>query len=64
MNERLISIGKAADELGVHVNTLRDWVNKDKVPAIVLPSGYRRFTRAQLDQIKMDMGLIPKALAA
>lgn len=61
---RQYSVTEAARELGVHVNTLRKWVDRGQVAAIVLPSGHRRFTRDQLDQIKMDMGLLPKALAA
>jgi len=43
---------------------LRRWVDQGKVPAIVLPSGYRRFTREGLDQIKMEMGILPKLMAA
>ncbi len=63
-DDRLVTLGQAARELRVSDSTLRRWVDDGKVPAILLPSGYRRFTREQLDLIKMDMGLIPKALAA
>ncbi len=61
---RQYSVTEAASELGVHVNTLRKWVDKGRVAAIVLPTGRRRFTQEQLDQIKRDIGILPKALAA
>lgn len=64
MAARYVSLTAAADELGVHPHTLRRWVDRGQVEAIILPSGYRRFTREQLDQIKRDMGLLGKALAA
>lgn len=63
-SRRYISLPAAADELGIHPHTLRRWVDQGKVQAIVLPSGYRRFTREGLDRIKADLGIIPKAMAA
>jgi len=64
MAQRYVSLPTAAKELGVHPHTLRRWVSQGKVQAIELPSGYRRFTIEQLDKIKMDLGILPKALAA
>jgi excisionase family DNA binding protein len=61
---KMIGIAAAADELGVHQQTLRKWVDDGKVPSVRLPSGYRRFTREQLDQIKRDMGITGKLRAA
>ncbi len=52
---RLLTIGQAAARLGVHVNTLRGWVDRGLVPAVKLPSGYRRFTVEQIEQIERDM---------
>lgn len=52
---KLLSTGEAARELGVHPNTLRGWVDRGLVPAIRLPSGYRRFTPEQVEKIKHDM---------
>jgi DNA-binding transcriptional MerR regulator len=54
---KLLTISQAARELGVHQNTLRSWVDKELVPAVILPSGYRRFTHEQITQIKQDLGL-------
>lgn len=53
-------IGKAARLLGVHPNTLRNWTDRGLVPHLRLPSGYRRFTDSQIDEIRRKMG-IPEA---
>ena len=60
---KLLTISQAAARLGVHQNTLRTWVDKGLVPATRLPSGYRRFTLAQLEEIKGRMGLEGNAAA-
>lgn len=52
---KLIPISRAAAMLGVHPNTLRAWVDRGLVPAIRLPSGYRRFTLAQIQEIRARM---------
>lgn len=51
----LLPIGRAARLLGVHQNTLRNWTNEGRVPFTKLPSGYRRFSRAQIEQIRSEM---------
>lgn len=40
---QLLSIGEAANRLGISVDTLRRWSNEGRVPAVTLPSGHRRF---------------------
>jgi excisionase family DNA binding protein len=60
---RLLGIAEAAAQLGVHPKTLRRWVDKDLVPAVRLPSGYRRFTPEQVEAIKAQMGLEAKRAA-
>ncbi len=60
---KLLTISQAAAQLGVHQNTLRSWVDKGLVPATRLPSGYRRFTLAQLEEIKQRMRLEGNAAA-
>lgn len=52
---KLIPIARAAAMLGVHPNTLRAWVDRGLVPATRLPSGYRRFTSAQIEEIRASM---------
>lgn len=53
---KLLSIGKAAELLGVSVGTLRAWADKGLVHAIRLPSGYRRFTREEIEERRRQMG--------
>jgi excisionase family DNA binding protein len=60
---KLLGISEAAARLGVHPKTLRAWVDKDLVPAVRLPSGYRRFTPEQIEEIKERMGLEGNAAA-
>ena len=52
---QLIPISRAARMLGVHPNTLRAWADRGLVPVTRLPSGYRRFSTEQLDQIRTQM---------
>ncbi len=51
----LYTISEAAAELGVHPDTLRAWSDKGLVPVTMLPSGYRRYSREQLDAIQRHM---------
>ena len=57
--ERLLTISQAAARLGVHQNTLRTWADKGLVAHVKLPSGYRRFTVAEIDRLRREMGLEP-----
>jgi excisionase family DNA binding protein len=50
-----LSISEAAAELGVSVATLRRWVDAGKIPAIRLPSGYRRFDPAELERFRASL---------
>lgn len=52
-----IPIGRAARLLGVHPNTLRTWTDRGLVPHLRLPSGYRRFTLSQIEEIRRKMGI-------
>ncbi len=59
----LVPISRAAALIGVHPNTLRSWADKGLVPHVRLPSGYRRFTIEQVEQIREEMGLEGKGAA-
>jgi putative resolvase len=54
---RLLTISQAATRLGVHPNTLRKWADKGLVPAVKLPSGYRRFVPSEIERVRREMGL-------
>ena len=60
---RLLTIAEAARELGVHQNTLRRWADAGMIPVTRLPSGYRRWSREQIEEIKATMR-DPKETAA
>ena len=51
----LLPIGRAAAMIGVHQNTLRRWSNAKLVPFTLLPSGQRRYSREQVQQIRAQM---------
>lgn len=59
----LLTISKAAALLGVHPNTLRSWADKGLVPHVKLPTGYRRFSREQIERIREEMGIEGKIAA-
>ncbi len=60
---RLLTIAEAARELGVHQNTLRRWADAGMIPVTRLPSGYRRWSQEQIEEIKATMR-DPKETAA
>jgi excisionase family DNA binding protein len=45
-----VSLGKAADVLGVHPSTVRHWADSGDLPSQRTPGGHRRFRRRDLDQ--------------
>lgn len=47
-----LSIGQAARELGVSVDTLRRWEAEGKLAATRTPGGQRRFAQADIDRIR------------
>jgi len=48
---RLLTISQAAERLGISIQTLRVYADKGDVPAVRLPSGYRRFDPADIDRV-------------
>ena len=57
---RLYTIGQVAEELGVAVQTIRDWEARGRIKAVRLPGTHRRFTEEELTRVKREMGLLPK----
>ena len=56
MPSRLWTIKKAADELGIHPDTLRRWADDGKIPVIRFPeSNYRRFRPEDVEALKAKM---------
>lgn len=59
----LMQVREAARALGVSENTIRRWEERGLIPAVRLPSGVRRFRRADIEtaQARMYEGLPPLA---
>jgi DNA-binding transcriptional MerR regulator len=55
----MLTITEAAHALSVNPKTLRAWCDKGLVPHTRLPSGYRRFSEAQMIQIRQRMERTP-----
>lgn len=53
--QKLVGITEAAQILGVHPNTLRKWADEGLVPYIKLPSGHRRFSVAEMIEVRESM---------
>src|SRR5919199_295777 len=49
--EVTVSIGEAAKELGVSVDTVRRWADSQKLKSVRAPSGHRRFYLADLKRL-------------
>ena len=54
MEDKLIPIGKAADLLGVSVDTLRRWDNDGSFVATKSPSGHRYYDNSQIELYRTD----------
>jgi len=51
MNQKLLSIGKAADLLGVHINTLRTWDEEGKLEAVKTCGNHRRYRLTDIQKL-------------
>lgn len=52
----LIGVGEAAGRLGVHENTIRNWIDRGILRAIRLPgSRHRRVNRADVDAVRASL---------
>ena len=57
MTEDLLSTSDVARMVGVHAETVREWIRQGKLPAVALP-GHKRVRRKDLDRL-----LQPKKIA-
>lgn len=46
-----MTLGEAASELRVSVNTLRNWHKRGRITLVRLPGGTLRVTRAEIDRL-------------
>ncbi|MBU1084073.1 MAG: helix-turn-helix domain-containing protein [Candidatus Omnitrophica bacterium] len=54
MRNKIFSISKAAEYVGVFPLTLRNWEKEEKIKAFRTPGGHRRFKQNELDKITGD----------
>ena len=47
-----LTIGQAAERLGVHPTTLRRWADDGDIPIMITPGGHRRFSVTDIDRFK------------
>jgi excisionase family DNA binding protein len=51
-DEIWLTIGQAAERLGVHPTTLRRWADEGDIPIMITPGGHRRFSVTDIDRFK------------
>lgn len=57
MKDEWLSLGEAAETLGVHPSTVRSWADQGLLPAHRTPGGHRRFRKQDVEmQLKMKHG--------
>jgi excisionase family DNA binding protein len=52
---KLLGVREAAEQLGVHENTLRRWEQAGLIRAVKLPTGVRRFRPEDVSQMRATM---------
>lgn len=55
----MTSIKDAAEELGVHANTIRHWFDTGLIHGHRLPSGTRRIPTSEVERIEHEMLMAP-----
>jgi len=47
---KLLTAAQVAENLGVKVQTVREWLHKGKIPGTILPGGDMRFKEADIER--------------
>jgi excisionase family DNA binding protein len=58
MNATVIPIRSAAHRLGVHENTIRNWIERGIIRCRRLPSGVRRIPLDEVERLEREMFLV------
>lgn len=53
---KLLTVGEAAERLGVHENTMRKWADEGIVPVVRRPGGHRRFEASVIEDKRRELG--------
>lgn len=63
MSDQLVSIGKAARELGVSPSTIRRWFDCGQLEGCVTPGGHRRvYTRERISSTVTVLRPVPSSI--
>jgi excisionase family DNA binding protein len=60
----MIPLRVAAERLGVHENTVRNWIDRGVIVGLRLPSGTRRLPAAEVERLEREMFAMPTSFAA
>jgi excisionase family DNA binding protein len=53
------TIKEAANRLGVHENTIRNWMDRHILQSYRLPSGHRRLPETEVERIEQELFGVP-----
>ena len=57
----IVPIRTAAERLGVHENTIRNWIDKEIIEHFRLPSGVRRIPEREVKRLEAEMFAVPSS---
>lgn len=59
----MVPLRQAAERLGVHENTIRNWIDRGVVHGVKLPTGTRRLPTAEVERLEREMFAMPSSVA-
>ncbi|WP_443072161.1 helix-turn-helix domain-containing protein [Streptomyces sp. NBC_01485] len=62
MSEPCITFREAAQRLGVHENTIRNWANRGILATVTLPTGRRKVNSADVERLEQQMFDVPRRM--
>lgn len=58
----MVPLRQAAERLGVHENTIRNWIDRGVMHGVKLPTGTRRLPTAELERLEREMFAMPSSV--
>ena len=62
-NVEMIPLREAAQRLGVHENTVRNWIDRGVIVGMRLPTGTRRLPVVEVERLEREMFAMPTSFA-
>jgi|GEM_PF-721558 len=59
----MIPLREAAQRLGVHENTVRNWIDRGVIVGLRLPSGTRRLPATEVERLERELFAMPTSFA-